>query len=192
MIHTLYVPMFLLGLVIFFAVPPLAWIGVSLMAARFILHWARKRGQAAPALLLATSLLVQQGPDLSITATGTSFLGNYGLYTYTVTNNGSAESSPTTLTNPLPPTVQFIAAPTCSSEEQILRCSIPTLAPGSSITYYAIYQVSCRRASTMTAIVEGVPGEMNLANNTAATPSLTCSGVRGRAAQVAPGDPISD
>ncbi len=117
--------------------------------------------------------------DLSLTKTDTPdpvAAGGTLTYTLTVTNHGPVEARDVTVTDPLPPGVDFIPPATgCSytSSDQTVRCSLSILANGARATFTIMVAVRPTTSGVIsnTASVAGLGPDANPADNAPTQPT---------------------
>ncbi len=116
--------------------------------------------------------------DLSLTKTDTPdpvAAGGSLTYTLTVTNHGPVEARSVTVTDPLPPGVDFGSATGCTytSSDRTVHCTLLVLANRGSATFRIVVTVGPTTSGVIsnTASVAGLGPDANPADNTATQPT---------------------
>jgi len=142
-------------------------------------HWATAAGPQADLALQKTS------------APNPLAVGSTLTYTLTITNRGPSSATEVTLSDPLPPGVNFLSATasqgTCANSTNTVTCMLNTLLSGASATVTIAVTPTVATTITNTASVTAAESDPDLSNNSAAaSTTVTASGCTGLAVSSKP------
>ncbi len=97
---------------------------------------------------------------------GSVLIGNNASYTITVENVGQQPAINVTVTEVLPPGLEFVSGPGCTADGQVVTCGGPntSIPVGGNLTFTLVVQPTVPGTLTSNASVTAT-GEQNTANN---------------------------